>query len=240
MSKKKKVVIITSIVIVAFIVMGIVYALLSDNSEVVNKIKVGTVRIDSLNLQLKDSKGNQVEIMSPADIDTLSWTTKNIGTSGVLSRHTLEIYWDDDVKLYMYPANMSDDAIISDFENINAGGESAYLIKTEPTTVTVGDKSMNALKYNFIGDNLNGADGTDVSKEVNYNSDNEEIIDASIKTDDSSKTQDDIAFKILLSPKTSYLNQGKKIYARVTTEAMQYTEDGSADWKVVDVVELDD
>ncbi len=235
MSKKKKTIIITSIVIAAFAIMGIVYALLSDNMQLINKITIGTVRIDSLNLRLTDKTGEVVELMAPADVDTLSWTTKNIGTSGVLTRHTLEIYYEDDLDLYMYPANMSEEAIYEDFEKIQNGQESTYLIKTEAIT---GEKK--GMKYSFIGDALNGSDNEEVSKEVNYNSTVATIIDANIKTDDTDKKKDEIAFRLLLSPKTTYLQQGKKISAKVTTEAMQYTEDGSENWQVVDVEYFND
>ena len=235
MSKKKKSIIIVSIVIAAFAIMGIVYALLSDNTEIINKITIGTVKIDSLNLKLTDKKGNQVELMAPADVDTLSWTTKNLGTSGVLTRHTLEIYYEDNVNLYMYPANMSEEAIYADFEKIQNGEESSYLIKTEPIT---GEKK--GMKYSFIGDTLNGSDNKEVSKEVNYNVTEESIIDSNINTDDTDKKSDEIAFRILLSPKTSYLEQGKKLSAKVTTEAMQYTEDGKENWQVVDVEYFND
>ena len=107
MTRKKRIIIISSIVVVAFVIMGIVYALLGDKTELINKITVGTVQIDSLNLRLTDKNSEEATLMAPADIDTLSWTTKNMGTSGVLTRHTLEIYYDDGVDFYMYPANMS-------------------------------------------------------------------------------------------------------------------------------------
>ena len=242
MSKKKKIIIISSIVIAAFAIMGIVYALLSDSLELTNKITVGSVKIDTYNLKIKDSEGEEVELMSPADIDTLSWTTENKGTAGVLTRHTLEIYWDDDVQLYLYPANMSDSAILADFERVYSGQESEYLLNTETITKEVNGVTKNGIKYNFVGDNLNGSDNNDtdknISSEVNYNMTEATVIDEEINTDDSNKVLDTVAFKVLLSPKTSYLNQGKNISVKVLTEAMQYTEDGQGEWVVADVAEL--
>ena len=134
MSKKKKYTIIAIIVLLSFAIIGIVYALLSDNVELRNKIKVGSVKIENLNLKLKNLKGEDVNSLVPADINTLSWTTKNIGTSGVLTRHNLEIYWTDETDenantmLYMYPANMTNEAILADYEK---GDKSEYIIKTE-------------------------------------------------------------------------------------------------------------
>ena len=210
MSKRKKTIIIASVVVAAFAIMGIVYALLGDKTELINKITVGTVQIDSLNLRLTDKNSEEATLMAPADIDTLSWTTKNMGTSGVLTRHTLEIYYDDGVDFYMYPANMSEEAIYADFEKIQNGEESQYLIQTQPIT---GEKS--GIKYSFIGDTLNGSDNKDVSHEVNYNTTVESIKDSNINTDDDNKKNDEIAFRLLLSPKTSYLEQGKKISVKM-------------------------
>ncbi len=240
MSKKKKTIIIASIVLAALAIMGIVYALLSDKTEIINKITVGTVEIDSLKLRIteqyvdsdtiSDEEEAEEVLMAPADIYTISWQTKNKGTSGVLTRHTLEIYYDDGVDFYMYPANMSEEAIYADFQKIQNGEESQYLIETEAIT---GEK--NGMKYSFIGDALNGSDNKEVSNEVNYNTTVASIKDTNINTDDNDKKKDEISYRLLLSPKTSYLQQGKKISAKVTTEAMQYTEDGSENWQVVDV-----
>ena len=244
MSNKKKITIIATVVVISFIIIGIVYAFFSDFVEIPNKLTIGTVRIKDLNLRLTKSNGQIATLIEPADIDTLSWTTENDGTAGVLTRHTLEIYWQEDVGedannlLYMYPANMSKEAILADFEKVYAGQESQYLIKTEKVSKLFGDKTKYGIKYQFVGDALNGSDNKEVSNEVNYNSTVESIIDSSITTDDDSKTKDEIAFRILLSPKTSYLFQGKSLSIKVTTEAMQYTDEGSENWTVVDTQEI--
>ena len=102
------------------------------------------------------------------------------------------------------------------------------------------------MKYDpfvVVGDTLNGSDGKDVSKEVNYNLANNDVsdssvIDENINTDDNSKTEDEISFRLLISPKMSYLFQGKNVSVKVTTEAMQYTESGSGNWTVVDTIEI--
>ena len=243
MSTKKKTIIITAIVIAAFAIMGVVYAILSGQTqEIRNRVTVGSVVIDDVNFTIKDSNGDVAELLSPADIDTISWTTKNEGTSAVLTRHTLEIYWGNNVELFMYPANMTREAILADYEIIKAGGTSEHALPTEPITKTVQGVTKTGIKYNFIGDTLNGSESDDVSSETNYNlpnnAENADIIDTSINTDDTNKTQDEIKFKILVSPRTSYLAQGERIDAQVTTEGMQYTEDGSGNWQVVDVVTL--
>ncbi|MBR2241570.1 MAG: hypothetical protein IJ890_09415 [Clostridia bacterium] len=240
MTRKKRIIIISSIVVVAFVIMGIVYAFFGDSVQKINKIKVGSVRIENLNLSLKKSNGETATIIEPADIDTLSWTTSNIGTSGVLTRHTLEIYWKEATDasannlLAMYPANMSKEAILEDF----AKSEPEYQIETENVSKTESGVTKYGIKYQFVGDTLNGTDGKEVSKEVNYNTSNEAILDANRATDDTSKTVDEIAYRLILSPQTSYLFQGKQLSIKVTTEAMQYTEDGSENWTVVDVQEI--
>ena len=241
MSKKKKYTIIAIIVLLSFAIIGIVYALLSDNVELRNKIKVGSVKIENLNLKLKNLKGEDVNSLVPADINTLSWTTKNIGTSRVLTRHILEIYWTDETDenantmLYMYPANMTNEAILADYEK---GDKSEYIIKTEKVSREVNGKTQYGIKYQFVGDALDGTSMKNISKEVNYNISKESVIDKNISTDDSNATIDEIAYKILLSPKTSYLYQGNKIHVKVITEAMQYTEDGSENWKIADIQEI--
>lgn len=244
MSKKKKITIITTVVVLFFVIIGTVYALMSDYIKIENPFTIGSVRINDINLKLTKSNGKETTVLEPADIDTISWTTENIGTAGVLTRHTLEIYWDEDVGeegsslLYMYPANISKEAILADFTRVYAGEESQYLLKTEAVSKTIGNKTKYGIKYQFVGDALNGTDGVEVSNEVNYNSDAEAVIDSNITTDDTNKTKDEIAFRLLLSPKTSYLFQGKTVSVKVTTEAMQYTEDGSQNWTVVDTQTL--
>lgn len=250
MSKKKKIGIISAIVVASFIIMGIVYALFSDRIQIENKLKIGTLKIDDLNLTLKKENGDTEDALEPADLDTISWTTENIGTSGALTRHILEIYWKDasntnlsDV-LYLYPANISREAALADFENMQEGNASTYLLDTETFTKDVTGGTTNGIKYKFVGDRLKGSDGKSVIKngeeasvaEINYNSTNTSIIDGNISTDDASETKDDISFRMLVSPKMSYLLQGKKIEIKVTTEAMQFTEDGSENWTVVDSI----
>lgn len=240
-NKKKKIIIISTIVITSFIIIGIVYALVSGKLNLFGKTTTGSVEIETLNLSLKKTNGSEVNVLEPADINILSWTTKNIGTSGILTRHTLEIYWNDETDanannlLYLYPANMSKEAILADYEK---GEESKYLIKTEKVSKTVNGQVRYGIKYQFLGDTLDGTDMIGVSKEKDYNLNNSEVTIENAKTDDNESASDSIAYKILLSPKTSYLYQGKNVSVKVTTEAMQYTEAGSENWKVVDTQEI--
>ena len=246
MSKKKKIAIISSIVIVSFIIIGIVYAFFNDYVSIKNTLRMGTVKIDTLNLTLTKENGTvltgDVKLLEPGDLDTISWTTKNIGTSGVLTRHTLEIMWDEKINendlnlLALYPANMKRSAILADYAN--GTGENSKRIKTTVITKGSGDNLRYGVRYQFVGDTINGSDGNEVSNEKNYNITDAEIVDTAISTDDTDKTLDEIAFRLLLSPQTSYLFEGKSISIKVVTEAMQYTEDGSANWQVVDTEEL--
>ena len=41
-----------------------------------------------------------------------------------------------------------------------------------------------------------------------------------------------------MNPQTSYLYEGTDIKVIITTEGMQYTEDGSESWKVLDTQEI--
>lgn len=239
-NKKKKIIIIT-IIIASFIIIGLVYAIVTDNLSLTGKVNTGSVQIETLNLSFKKANGQDVDVIEPADIDTLSWTTKNIGTSGILTRHTLEIYWNDETDenannlLYLYPANMSKEAILADYEK---GEQSQYIIKTEKVSKQVDGKTRYGIKYVFLGDTLDGTDMTGVSKEANYNISDSTVIQDNLKTDDNETVQDSVAYKLLLSPKTSYLYQGKSVSIKVVTEAMQYTEDVSENWTVVDTQEI--
>lgn len=235
-NKKKKAIIITTIVITIFTIIGIAYALVSDNLNLFGKTTTGSVKIETLNLSFKKSNGEEVNVIEPADINTISWTTKNIGTSGILTRHTLEIYWNDETDenasnlLYLYPANVSREEILADYENAE---QSKYLIKTEKVSKEVNGSTRYGIKYQFVGDVLDGTDMKNISKEVNYN-----ISDFDSVSDDNDATLDNISYKLLLSPKTSYLFQNKNVSIKVTTEAMQYTEDGSENWTVIDTKEI--
>lgn len=243
-NRKRKIITIISIVILSFTIMGIVYALLSDNMTLINKIKIGTLQIEDLNLKIINQKEEEVESMLPGDIDILSWTTKNVGTSAVLTRQTIEIYWDDDVEqineesrkmIYMFPANISEEVILEDYVK---GEQAQYMLKSEKVSKEIGGKVKKGIKYQFIGDTLNGSDGNDVSKEINHNSTETAVIDSNINTDDNDAKLDEIAFRLLMNPQTSYLYEGTDIKVIITTEGMQYTEDGSESWKVLDTQEI--
>lgn len=254
MNKKKKAIIITSVVLASFVIIGIVYALLSDRILIKNKFKVGTVHIDTYDLKLTENYGDadSVQYVAPSDIVTLSWTTENIGTSAVLSRQTLEIRWTGNLNFYMYPANMTKEAILADYAKIQAGQESQAL-RTEPITEVVnGETKTVGLRYSFVSDVLDGTSNTaqdSVSSEANYNmiyeapeGESQEVspIDVAINTDDTDKVKDKVAFRLLLNPKTNYLNQGKIVSIKVKTEGMQYTTQGSQDgtWVAADVEEI--
>ena len=239
MSKKKKTIIILAIILIAFAVMGIVYAIFSDKLELKNKFKVGTVHIDTKELLIKKNITDTTNdlLFAPGDIDYITWTTENIGKSAVLTRHTLEITWEGDQQFYLYSANMPDEIIEADFKDNNAGNA----IKTEPIIKMVdGSEKVVGMKYNFTGDTLDGSNNNEsnsVSKEENYNSESYPQ-----STDDTENILDKVAFKILLSPKTSYLQQGKNINIKVKTEGMQYTVEGSQEgnWIAADVEEIGD
>ncbi|MBQ7928415.1 MAG: hypothetical protein IJ287_06700, partial [Methanobrevibacter sp.] len=226
MSKKKKIILISSIVVASFVVIGLVYALVTSNVNIFGKTTTGSVEIETINLGFTNEEGVNTNLLEPAGVNDLYWSTKNIGTSGILTRHTLEIYWNDETDekasdlIYLYPANLTKEQILADYEN-----GLKYAIKTEKVSKNDNNKTTYGIKYQFIGDTLDGTDMKGVSNEVNYN-----IADYNLNTDDTDEILDSIGFKVLLSPKTSYLYQDKKLSVKVVTEAMQYTENGSGEW----------
>lgn len=232
-SKNKKIILIVLIILISFAVISLAYTLVTENMELFIKNTTGSVKIETLNLSFIDEKGNKVSSIEPAGICNISWQTKNVGTAGILTRHTLEIYWNEETPerstylLSLYPANMNKEQILKD--NSNTDG-AMYAIKTEKLVKQVNGKTLYGIRYIFTGDMLDGTDKKGISKEVDYN------IEEFVKTTDDNETMEDsIAFKLLLSPDVTYLYQSKKIHINIVTEAMQYVEDGSQEWKVVDV-----
>lgn len=230
--KKKK---IGVIILVIVIIVGIVLATVSINRLIQNFVKSGTVQVEEINLQLKDSEGNitkEIADWEPGDVDLVTWKVKNIGTSAVYTRNKLQIYWNEEVLsnnqvIYLYPANMSKQEIIEDFKK---GKDSKYKLNVTSGEITLDDNNVKkGIEYQFLGDVLDGTKMTGKSKEVNYNS--ESFVNT---TDDKSEVEDEIAFNILLSPNTSYLYEGKTLTIKVVTEAMQFTEEGKEEWQIVD------
>lgn len=230
--KKKK---IGVIVLAIVIVVGIVLATVSINRLIQNIVKSGTVQVEEINLQLKDLEGNvtkEIADWEPGDVDLVTWKVKSIGTAAVYTRNKLQIYWNEEISsnnqvIYLYPANMSKPEIIEDFKK---GENSKYKLDVTSGEITLEDSTVKkGIEYQFLGDVLDGTKMTGKSKEVNYNS--ESFVNT---TDDKSETEDEIAFNILLSPNTSYLYEGKTLTIKVVTEAMQFTEEGKEEWKIVD------
>lgn len=234
--KNKKIIIISTIVIASFIIIGLVYAVVTGQIELFTKTKTGTVEIETLNLSFTNEKGESVSALQPGDVSNISYTTKNMGTSGILTRQTIEIYMEDvenenlNEILLLYPANISKEDILADLKN---EGQAKYLLETENVTKEVDGKTKYGIKCTFIGDTLDGTSMKGISEEKNYN--NSEFAST---TDDNEAELDNISLKMLLSPQTSYLYQSKKMSVNITTEALQYTEEESENWVVVDTQQI--
>ena len=228
-NKKKKITLIILIIIASFVVIGLIYALVSGSLNIFGQTTTGSVQIKTINLSCTNEKGVNTNRLEPAVVNDLHWLTENVGTSGVLTRHTLEIYWNDETDenanelIYLYPANMTKEQILSDLK-----GDAKYAIKAEKVSKQEGNKTKYGIKYQFIGDTLDGTDMKNISNEVNYN-----ISEFKSTSDDDNTMSDFISYKIILSPKTSYLYQDKAVSIKVVTEAMQYTQNGSGEWTVV-------
>lgn len=232
MENKKKIGI-TILIIV--IIAAVALATVSIDKLLENIVQSGTVKVEKINLQLKDLEGNtskEIADWEPGDVSLITWNVKNSGTAAVYTRNKLQIYWNEDITnssevIYLYPANMSKQEILEDF---NKGEESQYAIDVTRGEIILDEKNTKiGIEYNFLGDVLDGTKMQGNSKEVNYNSQDYETT-----TDDTNNTEDAIAFNLLFSPKTSYLFEGKSVTIKVLTEAMQYTEAGKAEWQIVD------
>jgi len=220
--KKKSLIIALVLVLITAVIIGIAYALLTSSNSKINKIRVGSLDIEIVNLDLKKNN-TSTRIMMPGDIDVISWTAENVGTSAALTRHAIDIYWKDvesineiteenaENLLILYPSTMTDEEIMADF---NGEGTAKLEVELIPTEVSkeVDGKTVYGIRYKFVGDTLEGTVAQGVAE----------------------STSQDISFKLLLSPRTSYLYQNEPVSIEVVTEGMQYTEEGSGTWTVTD------
>ena len=220
---KKVLIIVLTSMLVCVLIIGLIYALLTATDNKNNQIRIGSLDIEIVDLDLKKNN-TSTRTMMPGDIDIVSWTSSNVGTSTALTRHTIDVYWKDveDVNalteadasslLTFYPSTLSDEEIMADFEG--AGSKKISPIEVIPTEVTkqVDGKTVYGFRYKFLGSTLEGS----VSQGV------------------SDISSENISFKLLLNPNTSYLYQNKLIGVDVVTEGMQYTEEGSGTWTVTD------
>lgn len=220
---KKVLIIVLTSMLVCVLIIGLIYALLTATDNKNNQIRIGSLDIEIVDLDLKKNN-TSTRTMMPGDIDIVSWTSSNVGTSTALTRHTIDVYWKDveDVNalteadasslLTFYPSTLSDEEIMADFEG--DGSKKISPIEVIPTEVTkqVDGKTVYGFRYKFLGSTLEGS----VSQGV------------------SDISSENISFKLLLNPNTSYLYQNKLIGVDVVTEGMQYTEEGSGTWTVTD------
>lgn len=238
-----KVILIILIFLVAVILVSFAYALIKENYKVEQKITTGTLQIKDINLQIEDrltgTMQDKITKWSPGDASLLTWETVNEGTSAAKTKHTIIVYWDNEninknVKdlLYIYPANISNEEVLKDFNN----EKQLAIPVTTRGEIQIDDKTKTGISYTFYGDTLDGTDKTGVATQVDYDAKN--IKTEGYTTVENEALVDKIGVRILLSPETSYLLQEETISVRVITDAMQYTEDGETEWEVQSIQEL--
>ena len=233
---KKKIVLIICIIVVSIIIIGTVLAFFTDGAKTQSQVNIGSVEIDPINLCIQQDEigtmGKNILNLEPGDVKQIKWKVKNIGKSAIYTRHTLKIYWNEEIEyannaeINLYPANLTKEQIIKDIQ-----GEKKYIINKEDNK-TIANKQNEpklGLEYKFYGDRLDGTDAVGFSSEKNYN-----ISDYEQTTDDINEKEDIVAFNLVINPKISYLFQNKTISIEVVTEAMQYNINGDAIWEVVD------
>lgn len=233
----KKIILIILIVIAGMALVASVYAVISEVYEINHKVKTGTVTLQDINLKIEDRltgvMEDQLARWSPGDASILTWDTVNTGTAAVRTRHTVQVYWNNtnisaDAKdlLYFYPANMTNEEVLADF---NANKQKA-LQADRDATIEVDGANKVGISYMFLGDILDGTDKTGYATEVNY--DNADYGTETFTTVENNNLSDKIGLRILLNPNTSYLFQEEELSIKVITEAMQYTENGTGEWTV--------
>ena len=96
-NKKSK---ISVMILIILVIAGIVIATVSINKLLENRVNSGTVEVENINLTLTEPSGNSSKEISdwePGDVDKISWTVKNVGTSAVYTRNRLLIYWNEEI-----------------------------------------------------------------------------------------------------------------------------------------------
>lgn len=234
--KKKIIGIILIIIVAIIIIIGYVLAVFTDTTNTDSTINVGSVSIEPINLQVQidqlGTMGKTGAEMEPGDVNLITWQVKNTGKSAIYTRHTLRIYWNEEIdytnndEISLYPANLTKAQITEDLNN-----EKQYKINKEENKIIVNKNNEQKLgvEYKFYGDILDGEDAIGYSQEKDYNNS-----DFEKTTDDTSTKEDIVAFKIIMNPEMSYLFQDKTISIEVITEAMQYNINGESIWQVVD------
>lgn len=239
--KNKKIKMIIILVIVGILLFTLfAYALITEKFSINQNVSTATVKIENKLLiedKLNKTMGETIPAWQPGDASLLKLETTNIGTSAIYTKHTLQIYWNDEMTdsvnkyLYVYPANMSNSEILEDI----ASQDPKYAVKSEKDGLIETDKGNRiGFQYAFLGDVLDGTSIKGHSKEKNYNSEH-----FPKTTDEEIADKDIIAFKIVLDPNISYLYQNKKISLKLLTEAMQYTQEGKEEWQIVDTQEIE-
>lgn len=233
-SKKKILKVVLTVAAAAVIFTGVIYAVFTSTDNRQNKFKVGTLDIEIVNLDLKHNN-TSTRVIMPGEIDTLSWTSENVGTITAKTRHVVDIYWKDveDINaiteiaaqdlLILYPSNVTDAEIIADFasngnkristEVTEQGVEPSWTLEEIPTVVqkTVNNRTVYGLRYKFLSATLDGSDSPN----------------------DPKVSSEDHSIKVYLRPDASYLYQTKEIGVDVVVEGLQDNGDGQ-EWTITD------
>ncbi len=232
----KKLILIILIVIVSMAFVASAYAVISQVFKINQKITTGTLTLQDINVKIENRLTGLMEDTitqwSPGDASILTWDTVNTGTAAVNTRHIIQVYWDetdidDDAKnlLELYPANMTNAEVLTDYNNTKTKAK-----QVDRNKIDVDGVQKTGISFMFYGDILDGTDKTGFATEVNYN--DEQYGESTFTAKETNNLSDKIAFRVLLSPNTSYLYQEKHLSIRVITEAMQYSQDGVGEWVV--------
>jgi len=185
------------------------YAFFSDNIKTIFWGTAGTVKLQPVQLLIEQNP-NGITNWKPGDVAAIEWTVQNAGNKSVYTRNTLEIAWDinpdkrEQNIIYLYPAEISDDAIRDDILNNNAAG--AIDIGSDDHEIITGTYITNGYIYQFLGDVL---DGVGLRAETG---------DATV-TGSASQT---IRFKLAFSPNATPEYENTEVYVHAIAEAAQY------------------
>lgn len=239
MKNKTRTLKIAAISLLIFVLVSVTaLAAFSDYENMQTDARVGTVRIDDIDLQIKDVPvaasgtgdfGDGISNWNPGDANLVKWDVINLGNKSIDTRNTIVLYWDEDPDLpeagiiYLYPADMDDADILTDIRS----GDPQFNIDmgTDDHEIDLGGGvTRYGFVYTFESDSL---DGTGSAAETGDSTN----VDYITTGDERLATSDHIQFKLVLSPKAPAVYMSKHFAINVITEARQHKN--SSDWTEV-------
>lgn len=233
---RKSIIAIILLVVAVLLLLRVAFAWFTDYISGTITATAGTVRLlDDTTTQAKieqtqaddprGTMGQSIPNWNPGDVNDIEWKIQNDGNKSIITKNSITVCWDapditvpSNIELvergiiYMFPRNISD-------ANIKTQVEAAYSTGTYPPdaipttsiqdieTITATTGTRKGIRFMFLGDVLNGKDGsTGQETETGATSDNQTV-----------------TYKIAFAgAATGNAYQGLPLYIEIKTDAIQY------------------